>query len=233
MKPASWSALGLDSTRMVATALAVGAGVAFLVGVAAGEVLGESSWAFGAALGAAASYTVASEPKRALERSAILQAREAPALAASAAVYLQSTGSRARTTLMLRSEEPLLRSLFERARRRTLLGLDPGESLRDEALVRSDSAAMIIAAVGRAQGERLSDEGDEVQGIVSGAVSVEETKFPAFLTVCFFAPIMLMLLAAIGHHDNPVSVAGLSLLEVVVLDIVLSFSSTERRRLAP
>jgi hypothetical protein len=42
-----------------------------------------------------------------------------------------------------------------------------------------------------------------------------------------------MLLAAIDHHTDLLAMVSLTFLEVVVLDLALSLSSTERKRLSP
>ena len=90
----------------------------------------------------------------------------------------------------------------------------------------------ILGSVVKAQGERLADEGEELEGMVRGSLSKEETKFPVFLTISFFLPIMLMLLAAIGHHTDLLAMVSLTFLEVVILDVALSLSSTERKGLS-
>jgi hypothetical protein len=229
----AWDAVGLDRRRMAVVSVVVGIAAGLCVFAATFFILGDTAALLAAAVGAMAGYLVAGSPKRSLDRSAITQAREAPVLAASAAVYLQSTGSRAKTLLMLHSDEPRLAELLENAKRSTLRGIDAKTALGDAGAVRADSVSSIISSVERAQGEGLHDEGQELEGIVRASLSSEETKFPVFLTVCFFLPIMLMLVAAIGHHDDPTSIVSLAFLEVVVLDLALSFSSTERRRLSP
>ena len=134
---------------------------------------------------------------------------------------------------MIRSEEPRLSSLLGELQRSMLLGVDPAEAYAKlGGRAASESASKILGSVVRAQGERLADEGEELEGIVTGSLSREETKFPVFLTISFFLPIMLMLLAAIGHHTDPVAMVSLTFLEVVILDLALALSSTERARLA-
>ena len=229
---ASWESWNLDRRRMSAVLGLAGLSAGGCVYLVTSHVLGGLAMLLSLVVGVLASYTVGTVPKRALERSALLQAREAPVLAASAAVYLQSTGSRAKTLLMLRSDEPGLKGVLEDAKKSTLLGLDASRDVAVSRMVVADSVSGILASVGRASGSRLQDEGEELEGIVRASLSNQESKFPVFLTVSFFFPIMLMLLAAIGHHDDAVSLVSLAFLEVVVLDLVLSFASTERRRLS-
>jgi hypothetical protein len=217
---------------MAAFAVSAGVATAVCVTVFTIGILGGVSVLLAAAVGSVATYVVASLPKRSLERSALLQAKESPELAASAAVYLQSTGSRSRTILMLHSQEPRLAGLVERAKKYTLLGLDASAAFAGSEAVRADSTAAILAAVTRAQGEKLADGGEELDGMVRASLASEETKFPIFLTVSFFLPIMLMLLVAVGHHDGAPAVLSLAAVEVLILDLVLSFASAERKRLS-
>ncbi len=229
----SWDALGLDGRRMGVAVAAVALALASVVSAVTYPLLGQFSLVLGVVVAVGAGYSLAALPRRSLERSAIQQARESPALAAAAAVYLRSSGSKCKTVLMLRSEEPRLAALLGELRRTTLLGFDPADSFaRRGGSAESESVSKILGSVVRAQGERLDDEGEELEGMVAASVSKEETKFPVFLTVSFFLPIMLMLLAAIGHHTGAVAMVSLAFLEVVVLDIALSLSSTERSRLS-
>jgi len=196
-------------------------------------IIGEIAILLSAVVGAATAYTTASFPKHLLERSAFLQAGESPTLAASGAVYLQSTGSKSKTILMLHSDEVMLSSVLERMKRKTLLGIDAADALRgEEDMVQSESALRVLDSVTKAHGDRLQDEGEELEATVRSSASGEETKFPVFMTLAFFLPIMLMIFAAIEHHVEPLAMASLAFLEIVVLDLALSVSSTERRRLA-
>jgi hypothetical protein len=233
MKFFGWDELGIDARRMAAIVAAVSLLTGSIVALVAHPILGDLGvlLAVVAALGSA--YSVAALPRRSREWSSVQQAREVPALAAAAAVYLQSSGSKCKTLLMLRSDEPRLAGALAELRRTTLLGIDPGESYsRLGGRVESESASKVLASVIRSQTDKLSDEGEELEGMVNASLAKEDTKFPVFLTICFFIPIMLMLLAAIEHHTDPLSMLSLTFLEVVVLDLSLVLASTERGRLA-
>lgn len=207
----------------------VGGSVAFITE----PVLGELAFIMGVVTGAAAAYATAALPGMELERSSLLQAREAPTLGAMGTVYLQGTGSRSRTVLMLRSEEPDLSAALDVMKRMTLLGFTAGESLGEvESAVRSESTLRILRSISLAESERLEDKGEEMESSFRSSVLGEETKFPVFLTVSFFLPIMLMIFAAIEHHTDPLAIASLAFLEIIVLDLALSVSSSERRRLS-
>ncbi|MDA4122958.1 MAG: hypothetical protein OK456_07255 [Thaumarchaeota archaeon] len=229
----SWEKFGVAPKKMAALVSLLGAAPAVAVALVAAPFLGQLSLVLGAVVGMAAAYSVAAMPKRALEKSALVQAREAPTLAASGAVYLNGTGSKAKTVLMLRSDEPMLSSVIRDMKRETLLGFDPTNTLkRSEALVQSQSSLSVLRSIVRAQGERLEDQGEELESIVRSSASGEETKFPVFMTIAFFLPIMLMLFAALEHHSDPLAMVSLAFIEVVVLDLALSISSTERRKLS-
>lgn len=233
MKTWAWDTFGLNRRRAMAF-VAAAAAAAFMTVILLGySLLGQLAYVLAAIVSLATGYTVAATPKRSLEQSALVQAREAPTLAASAAIYLQSTRSRSKTILMLRSSEARLASLFGDMRRRVFLGmdLDEGQSSPD-VYMQSDSVRRIVRSVIRANGTKLRDQGEELQSMLSSSQSGEETKFPVFMTISFFLPIMLMLFAALAHHTDPVAMATLTLIEIVVLDLALSFSSTERRRLS-
>ncbi len=232
MRFSSWDSLELSTWRMLFAILLIGLAAACSILVATFAVLGSGSVLVSLAVGGLASYVVAGFPKRSLDSAAIMQAREAPVLAASAAIFLESTGSRSKTVMMLRSSEPRLSAMIDEAKRSTLLGKDASAAFARVHEVKSDSVSSILGSVVRAQGDRLSDEGEELEGMVRASLSAEETKFPVFLTVSFFLPIMLMLLAAVGHHDDPLPIVSLAFVEVVVLDLALSFSSIDRRRLS-
>jgi hypothetical protein len=233
MKSRSWDALGLERGRMTFLVVSVAVVVACAITLVTFPFLGQLAVALGAIVGLGSGYSVAALPRRSIERSALQQARESPALAAAASVYLQSTGSKSKTVLMLRSDEPRLSALLGELKRTTMLGIDPADTYaRMGGKAESESVSRILGSVLRAQSERVADEGEELEGMVAASLAKEETKFPVFLTISFFLPIMLMLLAAIGHHTDPVAMASLTFLEVVVLDLALSLSSTERKRLS-
>jgi hypothetical protein len=229
MKVASWEAMGLSARKMVAVSACAGAAAALSAFLATRDILGPASVLLAAAVGAGAAYAVAGTPKRSLLRSSLLQAREAPAISAAASVYLRSTGSRSKTIMMLHSNETRLNELFGDARRSTLLGVEPSVAFGAATTVTSGAVESVIATVVAAEGNEVTDQGQDAESMVRASVSREETKFPVFLTISFFLPIMLMLVAAIGHHDTVISVVSLAVVETVILDLALSFASADRR----
>jgi hypothetical protein len=230
----SWEELGLDSRRMAAIVASAALTAGSAVALVTYPFLGQLALALGVIVSLACGYAVGALPRRSIEWSALQQAREAPALADAASVYLQSSGSKSKTLMMLRTDEPRLSALLGELKRTTLLGVDPADTFaRMGGKAESESVSKVLGSVVRAQGERLVDEGEELEGMVAASLSREETNFPVFLTVSFFLPIMLMLLAAIDHHTDLLAMVSLTFLEVVVLDLALSLSSTERKRLSP
>ena len=229
----AWDEMGLARGRMKSLVALSVVGPALAVGLATEPIVGQIAYLLAVVVGAASGFTVASLPRHELERSALIQAGEAPALAAAGAVYLQGTGSKSKTILMLKSEEPLLSSALGAMKKGTLLGVDSSETLRGvEDRVQSESVLRVLNSIVRAQGARLQDEGEELESAVKESSSGEETKFPVFLTISFFLPIMLMIFASMEHRVDPVAMVTLAFLEVVVLDLALSLSSTDRRRLS-
>ena len=233
MKTPTWDDFGLDRKKMLSLVILSGLLAFVLVWIFASLQLGRIAVGLAAVIALLTAYALAGIPRRALEQSSLLQARDAPTLAASAAVYLQTTASRSKTFMLLKSDEPRLGQVLREFRRQTLLGRDPSDSWSIlESGVRSDSVFAVMASVVKSNASRLTDQGEELDGIVKAAASKEETKFPVFLTVSFFMPIMLMLAAAIGKLTTPLPFATLVLLELIVLDLALTLSSTERRKLS-
>ena len=71
----------------------------------------------------------------------------------------------------------------------------------------------------------------EAKGVASALALADESKLPVFVTVCFFTPILLLLLASFSSIWDPWSLAELLALQLVVLDIAFYLCSGERRQL--
>jgi hypothetical protein len=230
LKIRSWEQLGLDQTRAAAFTLCSAVGLFVLV-VAVGGVLrlGSVSLVLGAMAGACAGYLVSTGPRRTVRLAAFRQTTEAPSLAASSNIYLRSTGSRSKTFLMLRAEEPLLGSFLAEVRRRVLLGYDASSATagaRPESHVFSESVRTVINSVVGVDRARIEEGGDELDGILNSSGLDEETKMPLFIAVSFFLPIMLMLFAAITKGTGQEAIAALVVLEVILLDLTLAVSGS-------
>jgi hypothetical protein len=230
LKAKYWVQVGLDQNKAVAFTFAVG--VSFFAVVAlAGQLLqiGSSALALGLFAGAGAGYLVSTAPRRIVARAGFEQTIEAPSFAASSNIYLKSTSSRSKTFLMLRAEEPHLKSFLFHVRKQILLGYDASSAVlatRPQSHVFSESVRGVlnsVVGVGRA---RLEEGGEELDGILSSSGLDEETKLPLLIAVSFFLPIMLMLFAATAKGTGPLAMAALVVLEVVILDITLAVSGS-------
>jgi hypothetical protein len=226
----SWGQLGLDHARALAFALATGASFFVLVTLV-GFVLmvGPASVVLGAMAGAASCYLVSTAPRRTVALAAFQQTLEAPSLAASSNIFLKSTSSRSKTLLMLRADEPRLRSFFGEVRRRLLLGYDAPAAIRGaspEEHVFSESVRTVLNSAVGVDGSRVEEGSDELDGILNSSGLDDETKLPLLIAVSFFLPIMLMLFAAMTKGTGPMVLGGLLVLEIVVLDITLAISKT-------
>lgn len=228
MRVQSWEQLGLDRARAVAFAVAVGASFFVLVSLAGTELqIGSVSLVLGAMAGAGSSYLVATAPKRIVDAAAFQQTLEAPSLAASSNIYLKSTSSRSKTLLMLRAEEPRLRSFLADARKQVLLGYDAPAAIQGalpQNHVFSESVRTVLNSVVGVDRARVEEGGDELDAILSSSSLDDETKLPLVIAVSFFLPIMLMLFAAMTKGTGLVTIGALVVLEIVVLDIAVALS---------
>ncbi len=173
-------------------------------------------------------YIVASGPRRVLDRQRVAQARESLPLGAAAAACLHVTGSRSRTLILLRSKERALAEAEDECARRILLG-EPAASAWEASSrgLASYSASLVVQNAAAASPGEFASGDEEVRGIASYTELNKETKLPLFMTVCFFAPIMLVLFAVFTRSDSPSTLAELAAFEFVALDLTFYFSSTE------
>jgi len=197
------------------------------------DVLGEASGVLVVAVSAIACYLILSEPGREFETVSLWQAREAPLLAASAAVSLEATGSRAKTILLLRSEEEELAKVLEETKRMVLLGHAPSVVVSNNcSRIASEAASRALLSISTSDPGGIEDEGREVDSVYAASSLGEETKVPIFIAVCFFTPVMLILFAVMTHRTMPADLAELLALQFVILNLALAFSSLDRRRLS-
>ena len=196
------------------------------------DILGPDSWILGALFACATGYLVASEPRRKLDTVSLWQAREAPVVAASAAVSLRATGSNSRALMLLRCDEEELARTLEDAKRNVLLGHAPRETIVESAAeIASESVSEALLAMVSRDAGSIEDVGDELESVFAATSLGDETKVPVFIAVCFFAPIMLLLFAVLTRSTTPLELAEVVVLELILLNIAFAFSSRERRRL--
>jgi hypothetical protein len=230
LKVRSWEQVGLDNARALAFALVVGASFFLLVSIVGRELqIGAVSVVLGAMAAAGACYLVSTAPKRIVNIASFQQTLEAPSLAASSNIYLKSTSSRSKTILMLRAEEPRLRSFLAEVRKRILLGYDAQAAVQGalpDRGVFSESVRTVLSSAMGVDRARVEEGGDELDAMLNSSGLDDETKLPLLIAVSFFLPIMLMLFAAMTKGTGPVVVGGLVVLEIVILDITLAISRT-------
>ncbi len=232
MKLSSWEHYHINSAKFLVLAGMLSALGGTGVYLATRDVLGEESGIVGVIASVATCFLVLSEPGREFETVSLLQAREAPIIAASAAVSLEATGSRARALMLLSSEERELATTLDEIRRMILLGHRPTEAiLKYGTELASDSASQALLSTATSNPGSIEDEGRELEDVFAASSLGEETKVPVFIAACFFAPIMLLLYAILTHSTTPIDLAELVALEVVILNFTFAFSSQEKRKL--
>ena len=195
------------------------------------DLLSQNSLLFGLLVGAGTSYFVLSAPKRSFEITALQQARETPLLAAAASLDMKATGSRGKTILLLEASEVHLQHALSDAKRGVLLGHPSRQAIREvSSHLPSKSASLVLSSVVEGVKEIL-EEGEEAESISSFSSIADETMVPVFIAVSFFTPIMLILLAVLGHFGSIRDVVELLILQFVLIDLAFAFSSIDRRRL--
>lgn len=229
MRVRSWDQLGLDRGRVAVVVLSV-SGLFFVVVAAVGSLLeaGATSVFLAPMSALGAAYLLLTAPRRALRAAAFQQTLEAPSFAASSNIYLKATGSRSKTLIMVRSEEPALKEFLGDVRRKILLGYDAPSATRESSPAShllSESATTVVESVVGANRARVEEGGEELDLMLGSSGLEDETKLPVLIAVAFFLPIMLMLFAALAKETGPASLAALLVLEVVVLDLTLGISS--------
>jgi len=229
MKLASYNHLGISAPRIVALALVVSVGGTSTAAVALGGALRGGTLPTLLVVGVLLFYIVLSAPRRILDGRRLAQSREAVMLSAASIACLGVTRSKARTALMLRSRDASMSRALDEIGRRVLLGFRVEDSIGSAASsLESYSAVTALQGVA-ALTSRPFDPGDEeTRGLASSSELAEETKLPIFMTVCFFAPIMLLLYAVFSHTYAPQSLAELVACEFILLDLTYYLSSGER-----
>ncbi len=219
----------LDARKLAAVGVAAAAGSAFLLQYASGGVLGQGGPELDLIVASLVFYLVFSSPKRMAEAASLSQSRDAPMLAVMAAAGSEATHSRAKTMLMLKSTDQEVSAALTKIRRKVLLGA-PVESAVEESVGRlaSFSAANVLREAATASGGSIEEGGEETQGILNAFELAEESKFPLFIAVCFFTPILLLLYAIFSHLSSPVSLGELVVVQMVLLDLGFYYTSSER-----
>ena len=173
-------------------------------------------------------YMVVSAPRRILDSQRVAQARESLLLSASAQACLMVTGSRSRTFMLLRPKEPALVAAVREVARKVLLGEGVVRAVTESKGVASYSAATALRTAASMRGQDYDAEDEESRGLAASSELGMETKLPLFMTVCFFAPIMIILYAVFSHTYDPTRLFGLGTFEFAIIDLAYYFSSSDR-----
>jgi hypothetical protein len=197
--------------------------------LAVGDSLGEGRSAAALVVAAVLFYVVLSAPRRMLDGERLAQARETPLLSASARACLTVTGSRPRTLILLRSEDPALAGSLKDAGRRVLLGSQVDGAVRGSTrTLASYSAAAALGAVASFSPRAIEQGDEESQGIAASSDLNRETKVPILTTVCFFMPILLVLYAVFSHTYDATRLGELAAFEFIIVDLAFYLSASER-----
>ena len=194
-----------------------------------GGVLGQAGPEVMLVLGALVFYIVCSTPRRLQDRERIAQARESVLLSASAKACLGATGSKSKALAVLHPRDPSLAAAVTDAERRVLLGIRVEEALEEASRkLSSYSAESTLQGIARLRSAAFDGGDEETRGLTSSGELSRETKLPMFMTVCFFAPIMLLLYAVFARVYDPVSLSELAALEFILVDVAFYLSAPDR-----
>ena len=183
-----------------------------------------------ALVGAMVFYLGCSLPKRFEASASLSQSKESPALAVLGSATLEATHSRSKAVILLRSGEPSISSVLESVRRDVLLGRPPEVAAEKASILASSSPREVLQSVCSPDRLSVSDAGEEALAIERTSQLGEETRSPLFIAAAFFVPLMLLLYAVMAHISEPVNLAELVVLQVVLLDVAFYFSTSDPRR---
>ncbi len=226
MRFASLEHFGLSAWRLAGVGLASASAAWLLADLALGDVLGGAEPAVLLVASAAVFYLVVSTPRRLMDRQRVAESREAVLLSTSARACLEVTGSRPRTLIMLKPREAALAASVTSAARMVLLGAKAEDALglASEGLA-SSSGSEALKSLASLRPEGFDSGDEEAQGLAASGELGRETRIPVFMTVSFFAPIMLLLYAVFSHSYGASSLAELTACEFIVVDLAYYLSS--------
>lgn len=216
-----WKAVGLGA--------ALSAAASAVTALVVGGSLGGAGPAALLVVGSLTFYIVLSTPRRLLDGQRVSQARESPLLSAAAAACLTVTGSRSRTLVLIRPRDPALAASVKEAGRRVLLGERVEGAVEASARgLASYSAAAALRGVASFSASGIGSGDEEARGLASASDLGRETRIPMVTTVCFFAPIMLVLYAVFSHAYAPLKLAELSGFDFIVVDLAFYLGAPNR-----
>lgn len=220
---------GLSAWKLACVGAAASSAAWAVAEVALGGILGESEPAVLVVVSVLVFYLVVSIPRRLLDGERVAEARESVLLSASAKACLSVTGSRARTLMLLRPREAATGRSVAEAARLVLLGTKVEDALEQasKGLV-SYSAAAAFRSLGSLLPEGFEGGDEESRGLAASQEMSRETKIPMFMTVCFFAPVMIVLYAVFSRTYGVYGVTELTVFEFLAVDLAYYLSSSDR-----
>lgn len=229
MRLASLDHFDLSLPRLLGLGVAVSVTGAAATWIVVGGALGQGGTTVAALVGAFLLYAVLSAPRRLMDGQRVAQARESPVLSASASACLAVTGSRPRTLILLRAREPTLSAALKEAARRVLTGTRVDSAVeRSTGPLVSYSAAAAVRGLASFAPAAVSQGDEETRGLSASSDLSKETKVPLMTTVCFFAPIVLVLYSVFAHSYGATSMAELASFEFIVVDVTFYLSASDR-----
>lgn len=229
MNFASYDNLDVEPWK-VAVVGATASGVVLLgCGLVLGSVLGQATGPTEIVVALLVLYIVLSTPRRLVDEQRVGQARESVLLSVASNACMNATGSRPRTLMLLRANEEELKRTLTEIGRSVLLGTKVENAVeRASRRLASYSAAAALRGTATLR-PRTADVGDqEVRGLMSSSELSRETRLPMFMTVCFFAPIMLLLYAVFTHIYSPDGLAELAAFGFIVIDLAFYLAASDR-----
>ncbi len=226
----AWQRLNLDPRKVLCFSGAAGAASGTVVFESTRNVMAADSPILSVLVSVVVFYLACSLPRRIEASAALSQSMEAPALAVLGSAALEATHSRAKAVLLLRSGEKAVSSLLARARRDILLGIPPDVAVDKAAMLASNSTSEVLRSISSPGHPNPVDEGEEALAIERSSNLGEETRSPLFIAAAFFVPLMLLLYAVLAHIGEPLELAELVVLQVVLLDVAFYFSTADPRR---
>jgi len=226
---ASFEHLSVDPWKVATLGAAASGAALFGCSLALGGVLGPDTGAAEIVVALLVFYIVMSTPRRLVDAQRLGQARESVLLSVASNACMNATGSRPRTLMLLRSNEPELKRALSDLGRSVLLGIrvERAVELTSRRLA-SYSAAAVLRGTAMLRPHFVDIGDQEIRGLMSSSELSKETRLPMFMTVCFFTPIMLLLYAVFTHIYSTAGLAELAAFGFVVIDLAFYLAASDR-----
>lgn len=230
MKLASIEHYRISALKLVALGGSISVVFALTFYLLLGRSLGAATPAYVLVAAVLVFYLVLSTPRRILAAETSEEAKESVQLSLAATAAMKVTGSRSRTVMLLRARSNGLAAALCSAKRGTLLGFGVEESTRRSAeKLGSYSAASALIGAATLKLRTPSNSGEEAQGLASSEQLGREVRVPVFMTLCFFAPTMILLYSVFAQAYGAVATVQLTVFEVVIIDLGYYLCSAEHR----